>query len=62
LRLADEETHAATASDQALSDSQALPIYGWLERSVPEPTAPPDWPRSLVKTKDEDRRGETSQA
>jgi hypothetical protein len=32
-----------------------------LERSVPEPTATPDWPRSLVKTKDADGRNETSQ-
>ena len=72
-REAEEQAREAEASDrrlQAAPDSEsparellttdAFPIYDWLERSNPEPSATPDWPRSLVKAKDEARTDETS--
>jgi hypothetical protein len=75
LLAVEEQRRAATTSeerrleaapdnespDPALPAADAFPIYGWLERSNPEPDAESDWPRSLVKTKADGRRGETPQ-
>jgi hypothetical protein len=50
---AEVAAHTVDVTDELAGGTDPFPIYGWLQRSVPEPTAIPDWPRSLVKTKEE---------
>jgi hypothetical protein len=47
------------AAQQADPESGEFPIYVWLERAVPAESETEDWPRSLVKAREEARRGDT---
>lgn len=49
--------HRADAPRQAPADGEPFPIYVWLQRSGPEPTTSHDWPRSLMRTKEEHGQG-----
>lgn len=55
----EHETAADSGPLERAADNGAIPLYGWVQRSDPEPAAMPDWPRSLVRMKTEDQRGET---